>query len=80
MGNVQSIREIKNLWINFTNLSDPKENLISKLVRVMTLRFLRTETVNYFATFELKIPNLLKYRSLLLKFLFSPDQFITLKL
>lgn len=78
MGNIQSISEIRNLWLGghqSESSSNPeiqndkdyyiineKEKAISKMVRIMSLKFLREEATSFFTQNNFQIKDILKYR------------------
>ncbi len=80
MGNIQSIREMRSMWIGDRSSKQPKDAKIARLIRIMSLRFLRREALTYFGAKKCKICNIQKYRALLIKFLNEPENFIALKL
>jgi len=78
MGNVQSIKDLRNLWIK--PVGSTKEEKINKMIRIISYKFLREESIAYFSKKKNKIENILEYKSLLIKFLSEPNNFIALKI
>lgn len=78
MGNVQSIKDLRNLWIK--PVGSMKEEKINKMIRIISYKFLREESIAYFSKKKNKIENILEYKSLLIKFLSEPNNFIALKI
>ena len=78
MGNVQSIKDLRNLWIK--PVGSMKEEKINKMIRIISYKFLREESIAYFSKKKNSIENILEYKSLLIKFLSEPNNFIALKI
>ena len=78
MGNVQSIKDLRNLWIK--PVGSMKEEKINKMIRIISYKFLREESIAYFSKKKNKIENILEYKSLLIKCLSEPNNFIALKI
>ena len=78
MGNVQSIKDLRNLWIK--PVGSTKEEKINKMIRIISYKFLREESIAYFSNKKNIIENILEYKSLLIKFLSEPNNFIALKI
>lgn len=78
MENVQSIKDLRNLWIK--PVGSTKEEKINKMIRIISYKFLREESIAYFSKKKNKIENILEYKSLLIKFLSEPNNFIALKI
>ena len=78
MGNVQSIKDLRNLWIK--PVGSMKEEKINKMIRIISYKFLREESIAYFSKRKNSIENILEYKSLLIKFLREPNNFIALKI
>ena len=79
MGNVQSIKDLRNLWIKPVG-SNTKEEKINKMIRIISYKFLREESIAYFSKRKNSIENIREYKSLLIKFLREPNNFIALKI
>ena len=47
MGNIQSIKDLQNMWLMDSLSPDIKDRKISKIVRIMTYKFLREECISY---------------------------------
>ena len=78
MGNVQSIKDLRNLWIK--PVGSTKEEKINKMIRIISYKFLREESIAYFSKKKNKIENILEYKSLLINFLSEPNNLIALKI
>ena len=78
MENVQSIKDLRNLWIK--PVGSTKEEKINKMIRIISYKFLREESIAYFSKKKNKIENILEYKSLFIKFLSEPNNFIALKI
>lgn len=71
---------MRNLWLDEENM-DPKERAINKVVRVLSFKFIREESICYFYQSK-KIESattILKYRQNLLRAIREPDKFTALK-
>jgi len=79
MGNIQSIKDLRSLWIKPDD-SNKEEVVINKMIRTISYKFLREEAIAYFSKRKNKIENILEYKSLLMKFLREPNNFIALKI
>ena len=79
MGNIQSIKDLRSLWIKPDD-SNKEEVVINTMIRKISYKFLREEAIAYFSKRKNKIENILAYKSLLMKFLSEPNNFIALKI
>jgi len=79
MGNIQSIKDLRSLWIKPDD-SNKEEVVINTMIRKISYKFLREEAIAYFSKRKNKIENILEYKSLLMKFLSEPNNFIALKI
>jgi len=79
MGNIQSIKDLRSLWIKPRNASKEDES-VNKMIRIISYKFLREEAIAFFSKKKNKIENILDYKSLLMKFLREPANFIALKI
>ena len=79
MGNIQSIKDLRSLWIKPDD-SNKEEVVINTMIRKISYKFLREEAFAYFSMRKNKIENILEYKSLLIKFLSEPNNFIALKI
>ena len=50
------------------------------MIRIISYKFLREEAIAFFSKKKNKIENILEYKSLLMKFLREPANFIALKI
>ena len=48
MGNIQSIKDLRSLWIKPKNATKEEES-INKMMRIISYKFLREESIAYFS-------------------------------